>query len=62
VLFATIIKALKYEITFTLHGQVRPIGNNKHFCKAGQRQSIKIANRSFESVAKFKYLETTLTD
>jgi glycerol-3-phosphate O-acyltransferase len=30
--------------------------------KAGQRQSIKIGNRSFESVAKFKYLETTLTD
>jgi hypothetical protein len=30
--------------------------------KAGQRQSIKIANRSFEDVAKFKYLRTTLTD
>jgi hypothetical protein len=30
--------------------------------KAGQRQSIKIANRSFESVTKFKYLGTTLTD
>jgi hypothetical protein len=30
--------------------------------KAGQRQSIKIRNRSFESVAKFKYLGTTLTD
>jgi hypothetical protein len=30
--------------------------------KAGQNHSIKIANRSFESVAKFKYLETTLTD
>jgi hypothetical protein len=30
--------------------------------KAVQRQSIKIANRSFESVAKFKYLGTTLTD
>jgi hypothetical protein len=30
--------------------------------KAGQRQSIKTGNRSFESVAKFKYLETTLTD
>jgi hypothetical protein len=30
--------------------------------KAGQRQSIKIGNRSFESVAKFKYLRTTLTD
>jgi hypothetical protein len=30
--------------------------------KAGQRQSIKIVNRSFEDVAKFKYLETTLTD
>jgi hypothetical protein len=30
--------------------------------KAGQRQSIKIGNRSFESDAKFKYLGTTLTD
>jgi hypothetical protein len=30
--------------------------------KAGQRQSIKIGNRSFESVAKFKYLGTSLTD
>jgi hypothetical protein len=30
--------------------------------KAGQRQIIKRANRSFESVAKFKYLGTTLTD
>jgi hypothetical protein len=30
--------------------------------KAGKKQSIKIGNRSFESVAKFKYLETTLTD
>jgi hypothetical protein len=30
--------------------------------KAGKRQSIKTANRSFESAAKFKYLVTTLTD
>jgi hypothetical protein len=30
--------------------------------KAGQRQSIKMGNRSFESVANFKYLGTTLTD
>jgi hypothetical protein len=30
--------------------------------KAGQRHSIKIGNRSFESVATFKYLGTTLTD
>jgi hypothetical protein len=30
--------------------------------KAGQKQSIKIASRSFENVAKFKYLGTTLTD
>jgi hypothetical protein len=30
--------------------------------KAGQRQIIKTENRSFESVAKFKYLGTTLTD
>jgi hypothetical protein len=30
--------------------------------KVGQKRSIKIANRSFEDVAKFKYRETTLTD
>jgi hypothetical protein len=30
--------------------------------KAGRRQSIKIGNMSFESVAKFTYLGTTLTD
>jgi hypothetical protein len=30
--------------------------------KAGQTHSIKVANRSFEGVAKFKYLGTTLTD
>jgi hypothetical protein len=30
--------------------------------KAGQKHRIKIANRFFESVAKFKYLGTTLTD
>jgi hypothetical protein len=27
-----------------------------------QKESIKIANMFFEDVAKFKYLETTLTD
>jgi hypothetical protein len=30
--------------------------------KAGQKQSIKIVKRSFESVVKIKYLGTTLTD
>jgi hypothetical protein len=29
---------------------------------AEQRQSIKMGNRSFDSVAKYKYLGTTLTD
>jgi hypothetical protein len=30
--------------------------------KAGQKYSIKITNNSFEGLAKFKYLGTTLTD
>jgi coproporphyrinogen III oxidase-like Fe-S oxidoreductase len=33
-----------------------------HCQKAGQRHSIKIANRSFEEVTEFKYLRTTLTN
>jgi hypothetical protein len=34
-----------------------------HDCqKAGQKQSKKIAKRSFEDVEKFKYLRTTLSD
>jgi hypothetical protein len=30
--------------------------------KAGQKHSLKIANRPFKGVAKLKYLGTTLTD
>jgi hypothetical protein len=33
-----------------------------HSPKIGQKHSTKAANRSFEDVAKFKYLRTTLTD
>jgi aspartate carbamoyltransferase regulatory subunit len=33
-----------------------------HSQKIEQKHSIKIANRSFEDMAKFKYLGTTLTD
>jgi hypothetical protein len=33
-----------------------------HSQKVGQKHSLNIANRSFEDVAKFKYLGTTLID
>jgi hypothetical protein len=33
-----------------------------HSQKVGQKHSIKIANWSFEDVAKFRYLGTTLTE
>jgi hypothetical protein len=33
-----------------------------HHQNAGQNHDTKIANRSFENVAQFKYLETTLTN
>jgi hypothetical protein len=33
-----------------------------HSQKTGQRHTTRVVNRSFEDVAKFKYLGTTLTD
>jgi hypothetical protein len=33
-----------------------------HYQKTGQKYNIKIVNKSFEGVAKFRYLGTTLTD
>jgi hypothetical protein len=33
-----------------------------HSQKIGQKHSLKIANRSFKDMEKFKYLGTTLTD
>jgi hypothetical protein len=36
------------------------IMSRHHSC--GQNQNIRIANESFENLAKFKYLETTLTN
>jgi len=33
-----------------------------HHSNSGQNQNIRIANESFENMAKFKYLGTTLTN
>jgi hypothetical protein len=33
-----------------------------HYQKAWQKHSIKVVNKSFENVAKFRYLGTALTD
>jgi hypothetical protein len=33
-----------------------------HYQKAGQKHSMKVVNRYFEDVAKFKHLGTALTD
>jgi hypothetical protein len=33
-----------------------------HYQNVGQKHSIKLGNRSFEDVAKLKYLRITLTD
>jgi hypothetical protein len=33
-----------------------------HYQTAGQSNDIRVANKSFEKVAKFKYLGSTLTD
>jgi hypothetical protein len=46
--------------------EVNPENTNQmsmlHYQKEGQKHSINIANRSFEDVAKFKYLGTKLTN
>jgi hypothetical protein len=47
--FAVIALSLKYTIL------------SRH-PNSGQNQNIRIANESFENVAKFKYLRTTLTN
>jgi hypothetical protein len=52
------LKLYKFKMSMWFYAQPRM----SRCQKAGQRQIIKIGNRSFESVAKSKYLGTTLTD
>jgi hypothetical protein len=71
-LFADSINTIK-ENTETLSEAARDVGleinaeRTKYMImsrhpNSGQNQNIRTANELFESVAKFKYLETTLTN
>jgi hypothetical protein len=50
------------EVGVEMHPEKTKYMLMSHSQKIGQKHRIKVANRSFEDVANFKYLETTLTD
>jgi hypothetical protein len=49
------------EVGLEVHPEKTKYLSMSHYHKAGYRQSTKTGNRSFEYVAKSKYLGTTLT-
>jgi hypothetical protein len=49
------------EVSLEVYSEKTKYMLMSHSNKTGQKHSIKIANRSFEDVAKFKYLGTNLT-
>jgi coproporphyrinogen III oxidase-like Fe-S oxidoreductase len=50
------------EVGLEVHPEKSKSMLMSHYQKAGQKHRIKVADRSFEDVVRFRYLGTTLTD